>query len=138
MKVPMPHIKTSPPSVTAAGTLSAVLALVSATVLSACATPVPPPTDAVTTTTAVLAQATGAGGDVHAAQEMQSARNKLQRAQSAMSASEHALALTLLHEAQMDARLAEAKAQSAKARQRANAARESNRVLSEEIQRKTP
>jgi galactokinase len=111
---------------------------VAATLLLGCATTVAPSADALSAAVTAIDRAAGAGGNSHAPQEMQQARSKLQRAQTAMAASENSQTLAMLREAQVDAQLAEAKSEAAKARQAANAARESNRVLSEEIQRKTP
>jgi Domain of unknown function (DUF4398) len=105
--------------------------------LAACATPAPP-TAELTATAAAVAHASGAGGNEFAPQEMQLARDKLLRANAAMTAKDYPLAIALSREAQADAQLAEAKAESTKARQGAESAREGNRVLREEMKRKTP
>ena len=104
---------------------------------AACATP-PPPTAELAATTAAVAHASGAGGNEFAPQEMQLARDKLLRANAAMTAKDYPMAIALSREAQADAQLAEAKAESTKARQGAESAREGNRVLREEIKRKAP
>jgi lipoprotein-anchoring transpeptidase ErfK/SrfK len=117
---------------------AAVLAAAASVALIAagCATP-QPPTAQINATAAAVAHAAGSGGDEYASQQMQSARNKLQRANAAVAAKDYPSALALSREALVDAQLAEAKAESTKARQGAEAARESNRVLREEIQRKS-
>lgn len=104
---------------------------------AACSTP-QAPNEQMRSAAAVVSQAAGSGGNEFAPQEMQSARNKLERANAAISDKDYPKALALSREAQVDARLAEAKAESSKARLGAEAAQESNRVLREEIQRKTP
>ncbi len=104
---------------------------------AACSTP-QPPNEQMRSAAAVVSHAAGSGGNEFAPQEMQSARNKLERANVAILSKDYPLALALSREAQVDARLAEAKAESSKARRVAEATQESNRVLREEIQRKTP
>lgn len=106
--------------------------------LVACATSAPPPTSELAAATAGVAHAAGAGGQEFAPQEMQLARDKLLRAQAAMTAQDYPLALAMSQQADVDAQLAEAKAESLKARRSADAARDGNRILREEIQRKTP
>ncbi len=117
----------------------AALAVATSMVLfaAACATP-QPPTAQIAAAAAVLAHAAGAGGNEFAPADMQMARDKMQRANAAMTAKDYPMALALSREAQVDAQLAEAKAESIKARKGASDAREGNRVLREEIQRKTP
>jgi Domain of unknown function (DUF4398) len=105
--------------------------------IAACASP-QPPTAQLLASAAAVAHAAGSGGNEFAPQEMQLARTKQQRAQTAVTAKDYPLAIALSREAMVDAQLAEAKAESTKARQAADAAREGNRVLREEIQRKTP
>jgi Domain of unknown function (DUF4398) len=105
--------------------------------LGACASP-QPPTAQISASAAAVAHAAGSGGNEFAPQEMQSARTKQRRAEAAVAAKDYPMAIALAREAQVDAQLAEAKAESTKARQAADAAREGNRVLREEIQRKTP
>lgn len=113
------------------------LAAAAAMFLGACASP-QPPTAQISASAAAVAHAAGSGGNEFAPQEMQSARTKQRRAEAAVAAKDYPMAIALAREAQVDAQLAEAKAESTKARQAADAAREGNRVLREEIQRKTP
>jgi hypothetical protein len=68
--------------------------------------------------------------------EMKTARDKLDRANVAMLAKNYDSALTLAQEAQVDAGLAQAKAQSVKAQRAADAVREDSRALTEELDRK--
>jgi len=67
---------------------------------------------------------------------MKSARDKLDRAEVAMAAKDYDRALSLAQEAQVDAKLAEVKADSSKARKAAAELQEDTRVLQEEIDRK--
>jgi len=113
------------------------LAAVAALLIGACAS-TPPPNGQVAATVAAVAHAAGAGGNEFAPQEMQTARDKLQRANVAMTVKDYPAALALSREAQVDAQLAEAKAESGKARRAAESMREGNRVLREEIGRKAP
>lgn len=114
--------------------LSALTAAI--TILLAACAGMPPPTGQVSATVAAVAHAAGAGANELAPQDMSTARDKLQRANVAMTVKDYPLAMTLSREAQVDAQLAEAKAETAKARQAADGMREGNRVLREEIDRK--
>jgi len=114
----------------------AALVLGSALVLAACASTPPPPNERMAVATAAVAHAAAAGGPEFAPVEMRLARDKLQRATVAMTGKDHATADTLAEQAQLDALLAEAKAESAKARKAADAVSEGSRVLREELDRK--
>lgn len=114
----------------------AALVLGSALVLAACASTPPPPNERMAVATAAVAHAATAGGPEFAPVEMRMARDKLQRATVAMTGKDNATADTLAEQAQLDAQLAEAKAESAKARKAAEALNESSRVLREELDRK--
>jgi hypothetical protein len=103
--------------------------------LLACAS-TPPPTAQVAVSTEAVANAVSAGGPELAPTEMKSARDKLDRANAAMLAKNYDSALALAQEAQVDAGLAQAKAQSVKARKAADAVREDSRALTEELDRK--
>lgn len=113
------------------------LALSSALALLACAS-APPPTDQLAVATAAVAHAATAGGPEMAPLEMGLARDKLARARQALAAGDNAGALALAQQAQLDAQLAESKAETLKARQSAAALQESDRVLREEMARKKP
>ena len=112
--------------------------LASALVLAACATPTPPPTAEMAVATAALAHAVSAGAAEFAPADMAKAREKMSRANSALSAKDHDTALGLAQQVQIDAQVAEAKAESAKARKSADAMREADRALSEEMARQKP
>lgn len=119
----------------AARSLFPALAACAALGLSACAS-TPPPTEQVAVSTAAVANAVSAGATELAPAEMKSARDKLDRAKVAMVAKDYGSALVLAQEAQVDAGVAQAKAQSAKARKAAETVREDSRALSEEMDRK--
>lgn len=116
--------------------LSASLA-VAGLALVACASTTPPPNGEIEASNAAIAAATGAGGMEWAPSEMRSAQEKLNRAKQAVTDRDNDRAVTLARESLADARLAEAKANSAKARKSATELAESNRVLNEEVQRKS-
>jgi len=113
------------------------LAACAALALAACAS-TPPPTEQLAVSTAAVANAAGAGATELAPVEMKSARDKLDRAKLAMVSKDYGSALTLAQEAQVDAGVAQAKAQSVKARKTAETVREASRALSEEMDRKKP
>lgn len=79
--------------------------------------------------------AAGAGGSEFAPVEMNSARQKMALANKAMQDKDYKLANDLATQAQADAKLAQAKANSAKAEKAANALQDDIRVLREELQR---
>lgn len=107
-----------------------------AVLLSACAS-MPPPIAEMAVSKAAVAHAVTAGSTELAPVEMRAATEKMARADAAMAAKDYPLALSLAREAQVDARLAEAKTDASKAAKVAAAAREDNRVLSEELSRKS-
>ena len=102
----------------------------------ACAS-VPPPTDDVAVSTAAVAHAVGAGAPALAPEEMRNAREKLERANAAMTAKDYTGARLFAQQAQVDAQLAESRAESAKARKAADEVQEASRALREEMARKT-
>lgn len=114
--------------------LSALVAGTSLALLACASTP--PPTEQVAVSTAAVASAAGAGATELAPVEMKVARDKLDRAQLAMAAKDYGAALSLAQEAQVDAGVAQARAQSVKARKAAETVREDRRALSEEMDRK--
>jgi Domain of unknown function (DUF4398) len=113
-------------------------AIAAAALLAVACASTPPPTDQVALGTAAVARAAAAGGDELAPADMRMARDKMQRANVALIAKDYPEALALAQRAQVDARLAEARAQSGKAVKAATAVREDNRALREEIERKAP
>lgn len=120
-----------PPRPRAAWLAAAVLAL------SACAS-APVPTEQLAVTTAAVAHAVSAGGQELAPTEMSAARDKLVRAHLAVAAKDNGQALKLAQQAQVDAQLAESKAEATKARKAQAELDEAARVLREEMARKKP
>ncbi len=124
------------PLVSLSPRLTAAMTLGSALLRAACASSVPPPDARIAVATAAVAHAAAAGGTEYAPAEMRMARDKLQRATVAITARDNANADVLAEQAQLDALLAEAKAESAKARKAAVALQDGSRVLKEELDRK--
>ena len=104
--------------------------------ISGCAG-VAPPTEQMAVSKSALASAASAGGGEFASLEMRSAQEKMDGATRAMQKEDYETARRLAESAEVDARLAEKKAQSAKARKAADVTQEDIRVLREEINRKT-
>lgn len=104
--------------------------------LAGCAS-LPAPTEQMAVSKAAIANAVSAGGSEYASVEMRSAQDKMDRAGRAMDKEDYENARWLAEEAQVDARLAEKVADSAKARKAALVMGEDIRVLREEISRKS-
>jgi predicted S18 family serine protease len=98
---------------------------------------IPPPTEQMAVSKAAIANALSAGGSEYAAVEMKSAQDKLDSANRAMAKEDYENARSLAEQAQADARLAEKKAQAAKAQKAAGAMEDNLRVLREEMNRKS-
>lgn len=111
------------------------LAFATAIGITACAS-TPPPVAELAVSKAAVAEAVSAGGPELAPAQMQTARDKLDRANLAMAAKDYGKALSLAQEAQADAQLASSQAHTAKARKAASELSEGSRVLREEIERK--
>lgn len=94
-----------------------------------------PATADVAVSKAAVESAAGAGGMEYAPVEMTAAREKMARANKAMVDKDYALAEELAQQAQADAKLAQSKANSAKASLAADALQEDIRVLREEMNR---
>jgi len=107
-----------------------------AIVIAGCAS-IPPPTEQMAVSKSAIANAVSAGGSEYAPVEMRTAQEKMDRANRAMEKEDYENALWLAEEAQADARLAEKKAQSAKAQKAASVMQDDIRVLREEINRKS-
>jgi len=105
--------------------------------LAACAAPPPAPTEQLAVSKATVDQAVSAGAPEFAPAELSSARDKLDRANLAMATKDYPQARMLAEQSQVDAQLAVTKTRSAKAQKSAAALQEDNRVLREEINRKT-
>lgn len=110
-------------------TVAAVLAL------SACASDKTPATADVAVSRAAVANATSAGAADLAPAEMQSAREKLMRANQALAAKDYKTAQDLANQASADAQLAQSKANSTKATAAADELQQSIRTLREELNR---
>ena len=102
--------------------------------LAGCAS-APPPTEQMAVSRSAIANAVSAGGSEYAPVEMRLAQEKMDRASRAMAKEDYEAAGALAAEAQADARLAEKKAESAKARKAAVVMQDDIRVLREEINR---
>ncbi len=94
-----------------------------------------PVTAEVAVSKSAVDNAAGAGGAQFAPVEMTAAREKLALANKAMVAKDYKLARDMASQAQVDAKLAQGKADSAKAQAAANALQEDIRVLREELER---
>ncbi|MDO8448135.1 MAG: DUF4398 domain-containing protein [Rhodoferax sp.] len=94
-----------------------------------------PATADVAVSKAALENAAGAGGVEFAPVEMNSAREKMALANKAMADKNYKLAVDLAAQAQADAKLAQGKANSAKAQAAANVLQDDIRVLREELER---
>ena len=103
--------------------------------MAGCSSMKTPATASVAVSKAAVDNAAGAGGAEFAPVEMNSAREKMARANKAMVAKDYKLANDLAMQAQADAKLAQGKASSAKAQTAANALQDDIRVLREELQR---
>ncbi|MYM23753.1 DUF4398 domain-containing protein [Duganella sp. FT135W] len=103
--------------------------------LSACASDKTPATADVAVSREAVAAATSAGAADLAPVEMQSARDKLMRANQALAAKDYKTAQDLATQAQADAQLAQSKANSAKATSAADELQQNIRLLREELQR---
>lgn len=103
--------------------------------LTACASEKTPATADVAVSRAAVANATSAGAADLAPAEMQSAREKMLRANKALEAKDYKLAQDLAAQASADAQLAQSKANSTKATAAADELQQSIRVLREELNR---
>jgi hypothetical protein len=103
--------------------------------LSACASDKAPATADVAVSRAAVANATSAGAADLAPAEMQSAREKLMRANQALAAKDYKTATDLATQASADAQLAQSKANSTKATTAADELQQNIRLLREELNR---
>ncbi len=104
--------------------------------LAACTSVPPAPAQQLAVSTAAVEQAVSAGAPELAPTEYRAAREKLDRAQAAMTTRDYAQAQMLAEQAQADAQLAITKTRAAKAQKAAASLEEDSRVLREEINRK--
>ena len=98
----------------------------------------PAPTSQLAVSRAAVMNASNADTNQYAPVELKSARDKLIAAEQAMAAKNYELAQQLATEAQVDARLAESRTQSAKAQKAAQDSQDATGVLREELNRKAP
>lgn len=131
-----PHRQITHRSTTGRAIALAGLLATTAVLLGACAT-APPPTEQMAVSNAALKHAVSADAGALAPAEMSLARDKMARAERAVTAKEYDRALVLAQQAQLDAQLAEAKAETAKSRKAADALLEASRVLREEMSRQS-
>jgi Skp family chaperone for outer membrane proteins len=104
--------------------------------LAACASSQKAPATAdVAVSKNAVENAVSAGAAELAPQEITAARSKMQLANQALAAKDYALARDLATQAQADAKLAQSKANSAKANAAANALNDDLRVLRDEVDR---
>ena len=120
--------KYSKPLLTAVCGLVAVFAV-------GCSSLKTPATADVAVSKAAVDNAASAGGTEFAPVEMMNARSKLAQANQAMSSKDYKLAVDLAAQAQADAKLAQGKANSAKAQAAADALQEDIRILRTELER---
>ncbi|MNJ06661.1 hypothetical protein D3C77_07500 [compost metagenome] len=113
----------------------AALALGSSLVLAGCAGN--PPTEQFAVTQSAVNSAVSSGGTEFAAVEMKAAQDKLKQAEIAMHDKKYDDAKTLAEQAEWDARVAERKAQAAKAEKAVKDAHEGVQDLREEGMRST-
>jgi hypothetical protein len=103
--------------------------------LAACASQKAPATADVAVSNNAVENAVSAGAADLAPEEITSARAKMMQANQALAAKDYVRARDLATQAQADARLAQSKANSAKATAAANALNDDLRVLREEVER---
>jgi hypothetical protein len=108
-----------------------------AVLMAGCASSGPKPTEQIAVSKSAVDNAVAAGGAEYAPVEMRTAQDKMDRAHRAMDKEDYVNARWLAEEAQVDARLAEKKAQSAKAQKAAIVMSDDIRVLRDEINRKS-
>ena len=96
---------------------------------------IPAPNDQIANSKTAINTALSAGGSEFAPLQLKSAIEKMDAAELAMGEKKYELARQLAEQAQIDAQLAGALAQSTKAKKAADALQESSRVLRQEIDR---
>jgi hypothetical protein len=108
----------------------------SAVLMAACAS-TPPPIGQMAVARSAVSDANRAGASDRAPVQLKSATDKMIAAEKAMAAENYVLALNLAEQAEVDAKLATATANSVNAQKAAEAIQEDSRVLRKEIDRKT-
>ena len=118
---------------------SAVLPVALLLGLSGCATVPAPPVEQMAVSRSAVERVSSSPNVADAAPvEMQQARQKLERAQRAMNDKDYALARRMAEEAEVDARVAEARTSSVRGERAMKEVQESIRALQEEINRRAP
>ncbi|MFD2365906.1 DUF4398 domain-containing protein [Pseudoduganella sp. GCM10020061] len=116
--------------------MTKVLAAAAVLALAGCASKEKAPATAdVAVSKNAVETAASSGASELAPAEMMAARDKMQRASAALAAKDYDTARDLAQQAAADAKLAQSKANSAKATAAANALQEDIRVLREEVER---
>jgi len=113
-----------------------VISLIAVLFISACAS-VPAPTEQIAISNEAVKNANSAGSSEFAPVQFRSAMGKMEAANRAMQEKKYALARQLSEQAQVDAQLALEMTRAAKAQKASDALQEDNRVLRQEIDRKT-
>lgn len=131
----MHHLPTIPQPTWRTGATG--LALLGLAALTACAG-LPPPTAQLAVSQAAIAHATAATNPAMPSADLALARDKLQRANQALADKDHLAAGRLAQQAQVDALVAESRAETAKARQAAQEVQAAGQALTDELARKKP
>lgn len=108
-----------------------------ATLIVGCASTAPVPTEQMIIAKSAVNNAISAGGNDYAPVQTKVAMDKLRGAEQAFADKDFSRAQQLAEQAQVDAQLATATARSVKAQKAAIVVQEDNRVLRQEIDRKT-
>ena len=111
----------------------AVVMLLAATALSGCTSSAPRPDDALVRAKTAVDQATTAGSGQYAAVDLNNAETKLQTANEAESKDDYKQARYMAEEAEVDAELALAKTQNAKAEEAAKQVHQGNQALQNQV-----
>ena len=119
-----------------ARSVAALLAAGAIVTLGACASPGPPPTSEMATARATIVQAESAGAAQSAPVELLSARDNVAKADAAVRAKQYEDARRLAVKAEADAEVAVSKARAQKAEQAVAEMNRSNELLRQEIARK--
>ncbi|MEZ4483824.1 MAG: DUF4398 domain-containing protein [Syntrophotaleaceae bacterium] len=105
-------------------------------VVTACTPAVQPPVSQMALANEAVEEATSVGAYEYAPVELRAAQDKINQAEVAMQAKDNLTAGRLLKEAEVDAKLAEAKSTTAKSQKAVNELQKSIDLLSDEINRK--
>ena len=127
--------KNNPPK--AYRNLSRISAVVVASILLAGCSGMKPPTEQMAVSKMAISNASSAGANEFAPLPLKSAIEKMESAEKAMAAKDYELALQLSKQAEVDAKLASNTARTEKAQKAARELQKDNRVLRQEIERKT-